>query len=93
MIIVIHADINKVLQSTIYQQPFRQITELFVLLGTAVANNSIGLTAVIRRHRDLADLPMLKSPMEYQAVFEQYAIYVCNFVTIGGFTHMGKIGR
>ncbi|XP_033628839.1 alsin-like isoform X1 [Asterias rubens] len=86
------SEINKVLESTIYQQPFRQIAELFSLLGTAVANNSIGLTAVIQRHRHLADLTMLKSRTEYQAVFEQYANYVCDFVTIGGFTHMGKVG-
>lgn len=92
-IFCIHTEINKVLESTIYQQPFRQIAELFSLLGTAVANNSIGLTAVIQRHRHLADLTMLKSRTEYQAVFEQYANYVCDFVTIGGFTHMGKVGR
>ncbi|XP_022079159.1 alsin-like isoform X2 [Acanthaster planci] len=86
------ADINKVLEGTIYQQPFRQIIDLFSLLGTTVAHNSIGLTAAVQRSRDLTELAILKGGMEYRAVFEQYAIYVCNFVTIGGFTHMGKVG-
>ncbi|XP_038072348.1 alsin-like isoform X2 [Patiria miniata] len=85
-------DMNKVLEGTIYQQPFRQIVDLFSLLGTTVAHNSIGLMAAVQRSRDLVELAMLKSGAEYRAVFEQYAVYVCNFVTVGGFTHMGKIG-
>ena len=90
---VILAETHKALENSIYSEPFKLIMEYFSLVSTAVGQSSVQLANVVQKNQDLADIVMLKNATEYVHLYEQYAVQVCNFVTIGGFSHVGTICR
>ena len=76
-----------------YINPLRQILDLYSGICGLVAQNCLHLTGLVQRNRELWDVMMLKEVGRYVQVFQEYANAVCDFVTITGFTHLGKVAQ
>ncbi|XP_071484586.1 alsin-like [Diadema antillarum] len=87
------SDVQKLLEGTIYIAPLRHVLDTFTAACGLVAQNSLQLTGLVQRSKELWDIMLLKEAGRYVQIFQEYANAVCDFVTITGFTHLGKVAN
>ncbi|XP_071823129.1 alsin-like isoform X4 [Apostichopus japonicus] len=86
-------DMLKLLENSIYLHALRQLLDLFTIVSNAVGVNSIHLTRIVQRTQYFGDLALLSKAKEITGLFELYAKALCDFITLSGFKHIGKIAR
>ncbi|XP_030830819.1 alsin isoform X3 [Strongylocentrotus purpuratus] len=87
------SEVQKSVEGTIYSGPLRLILDLYGSICGLVAQNCLHLTGLVQRNKDLWDVMMLKEIGRYIQLFQEYANAVCDFITITGFTHLGKVAN
>nr|XP_054750353.1 alsin-like isoform X1 [Lytechinus pictus] len=87
------SEVQKSVEGTIYSGPLRLILDLYGSVCGLVAQNCLHLTGLVQRNKDLWDVMMLKEIGRYIQLFQEYANAVCDFITITGFNHLGKIAN